>query len=92
MISSRSFSVEWIENLCGKYSIRDKGILDKYLHALSFIEWISLKTNCILKGGTAVTLLSNIPLRFSIDVDIILKRDDIENILDDIIISNDNFY
>ncbi len=93
MIDKEVFSDDWINSLMKKYKITDKNILQKYLHALFLLELLALETNYVLKGGTAVTLLSNRPLRFSIDVDIILNiTDNLKNILEHIRINSGIFF
>ncbi len=92
MIDKEVFSDKWINILMKKYKITDKNILQKYLHALFLLELLALKTNYVLKGGTAVTLLSKRPSRFSIDVDIMLNKDSLKKVLETIKINSNIFF
>jgi len=70
----------------------DPAIIEKMIRALVLLEHLSeSKLEFIFKGGTCLILLLKQANRFSIDIDILTSetRQDLENILDQIIINSD---
>lgn len=73
MISTESFSREWIEGVALKYGYHDKELLEKVIRAFALLETIiDAGAPVTFKGGSAVLLLLKDNLnRLSIDVDVI---------------------
>lgn len=73
MISSKSFSREWIEFISQKYGYRDKALIEKVIRAFSLLEaLVDSGVPLVFKGGSAILLLLKDGLnRLSIDVDVI---------------------
>lgn len=75
MITKESYESEWIHSLAEQMGKRgDPKILEKVIYAFTLLE--QLKTaglDFIFKGGTSLLLLTPIPRRFSIDIDIITE-------------------
>lgn len=77
MISNESHSKEWIyqkrRELGGRH---DPTLIEKVIKALTLLEQLRLSgLDFIFKGGTALMLLLDRPLRFSIDIDIVLPSE-----------------
>jgi hypothetical protein len=89
MINDQTYSIEWILDLKQKLGKKvDAKLIEKVVYALAFLE--QLKVNgleFIFKGGTALLLATEVPKRFSIDIDIITQESeaDIVAILDKIV-------
>lgn len=72
---------------------KDPGIIEGMIHALYLLDQLKLtELDFIFKGGTSLVLLMEKPLRFSVDIDIIvnpeLKREELESYLEKIIESS----
>jgi len=76
MIDKKSFTIEWISNLRNKLGKRiDPKLIEKGIYALTVLEQLQLNNlNFVFKGGTALLLATEIPKRFSIDIDIITEE------------------
>jgi hypothetical protein len=90
MISSESFSKEWIDQFRKQkgFSKVNPPILEKMIHALSLLEALRLSgMEFILKGGSSLILLLEQPGRFSVDIDILTThpREELEKIQDKVI-------
>lgn len=76
MINKETFTIEWILNLKNKLGKRvDPKLIEKVIWALNLLE--QLKKNGLdftFKGGTALLLATDVPKRFSIDIDIITEH------------------
>jgi hypothetical protein len=77
MISSRSSSREWIMGIRGTSQIpTDPILIEKMILALTLLE--NLRAGSIeftFKGGTSLLLVLGTPMRFSIDLDIVMETD-----------------
>lgn len=73
MISTESYSLQWIESICEKFDYKDKNLLEKVIRAFVLLEMLVNKGAPItFKGGSAILLLLKDSLnRLSIDVDVI---------------------
>jgi hypothetical protein len=73
MIHETTYELDWIQRLSGKLGKRgDPKILEKVIHAFTLLEQLKMAgLDFIFKGGTSLLLLSALPRRFSIDIDII---------------------
>ncbi len=85
MIDKASLSPEWLEEKRNKHR-RDPGIMEAMIHALYLLGHLkSTGLDFIFKGGTSLILLMEKPLRFSVDIDIIVKpgtgREELESYL-----------
>lgn len=77
MISNRSHTKEWIMGVRETIPGKDPILIEKMILALTLVENLRLAgLNFIFKGGTALILLQGKPLRFSIDIDIVLSNVD----------------
>lgn len=73
MISPVQFSQETLAHTASQYPRMNTGLLEKVFRALQLLESLVLTdVPFIFKGGTAAMLLSSVPHRFSIDIDILL--------------------
>lgn len=73
MIDRASLSAEWLEEKRKQYK-KDPGIIEGMIHALYLLDQLKLTgLDFIFKGGTSLVLLMERPLRFSVDIDIIVK-------------------
>lgn len=88
MIDTKSYTIEWITNLRNKLGKRiDPKLIEKVIYALTLLEQLQLNNlNFVFKGGTALLLATEIPKRFSIDIDIITEEpeDKIKEVLEKI--------
>lgn len=85
MIDKVSLSAEWLAEKRKQYK-KDPGIMEGMIHALYLLDQLKLTgLDFIFKGGTSLILLMEKPLRFSVDIDIIvhpdLKREVLEEYL-----------
>jgi hypothetical protein len=85
MIDTTSLSGEWLAEKRQQYK-KDPGIIEGMIHALYLLDQLRLTgLDFIFKGGTSLVLLMEKPLRFSVDIDIIvspeLNREKIEEYL-----------
>ena len=73
MISTESFSKEWIEGVARKYGYHDKELLEKVIRAFALLETlVDAGAPLTFKGGSSILLLLKDNLnRLSIDVDVI---------------------
>lgn len=89
MINKESHSIQWITNLKNKLGRRvDPKLIEKVIWALTLLEHLKLKgLNFTFKGGTALLLATEIPKRFSIDIDIITEHteEEIKRVLQKIV-------
>ncbi|MDP2947628.1 MAG: nucleotidyl transferase AbiEii/AbiGii toxin family protein [Nanoarchaeota archaeon] len=90
MINSESFSKKWIESFRKQkqHEKIDPGHLEKMIHALALVEYLSLEGfDFVFKGGTCLVLIMNAASRFSIDVDITtnISKELLEKHLDNIV-------
>lgn len=76
MINKETHTMDWILNLRNKLGKRiDPKLIEKVIWALILLEQLHLKgLNFTFKGGTALLLATEIPKRFSIDIDIITEH------------------
>jgi hypothetical protein len=93
MIDKASLSAQWLGEKRKQYK-KDPGIIEGMIHALYLLDQLKLTgLDFIFKGGTSLVLLMERPLRFSVDIDIIVKpeltRDALESYLKKIIESSE---
>lgn len=76
MINKETHTIEWITSLKDKLGRRvDPKLIEKVIWALTLLEQLRLKgLNFTFKGGTALLLATEVPKRFSIDIDIITEH------------------
>jgi hypothetical protein len=75
MIDKVSLSAEWLAEKRRQYK-KDPGIMEGMIHALYLLDQLKLTgLDFIFKGGTSLILLMEKPLRFSVDIDIIVRPD-----------------
>ncbi len=73
MIDKTSLSAEWLAEKRRQYK-KDPGIIESMIHALYLLDQLKLTgLDFIFKGGTSLILLMEKPLRFSVDIDIIVS-------------------
>jgi hypothetical protein len=89
MIDKASLSAEWLADKRKQYK-KDPGLMEAMIHALYLLDQLKLTgLDFIFKGGTSLLLLMEKPLRFSVDIDIIvlpdLKRAALEERLSEIV-------
>jgi hypothetical protein len=86
MIDKATYELEWINRIAEELGKRgDRKILEKVIHAFTLLEQLKIAgLDFIFKGGTSLLLLSPIPRRFSIDIDIItsVRKEDLPNYLE----------
>ena len=77
MISSKSLNKDWIMSIRKTSQIpTDPILIEKLILALVLLENLcNSRLDFILKGGTCLLLVLGKPLRFSIDIDIVLETD-----------------
>jgi hypothetical protein len=77
MISSQSRTPEWIMRIRGTSRIpTDPILIEKMILALTLLENLRASDiNFIFKGGTSLLLVLGTPMRFSIDLDIVMETD-----------------
>lgn len=77
MISPRSHTIEWIHSIRGASQVpSDPILIEKMIMALTLLESLCAGgIDFIFKGGTSLLLILGTPLRFSIDLDIIMQTD-----------------
>ena len=75
MIDKETLSVEWLTEKRRQYK-KDPGIIESMIHALYLLDQLGTTgLDFIFKGGTSLILLMERPLRFSVDIDIIVSPD-----------------
>src|SRR4030066_1749153 len=77
MISTQSRSKDWIMGIRGTSRIpTDPILIEKMILALTLLENMSTSgLEFIFKGGTSLLLVLGAPMRFSIDLDIVMESD-----------------
>src|SRR4030042_126038 len=77
MISAQSRSKDWIMGIRGTSRIpTDPILIEKMILALTLLENMSTSgLEFIFKGGTSMLLVMGAPMRFSIDLDIVMESD-----------------
>jgi hypothetical protein len=93
MIDNASLSAEWLAEKRRQYK-KDPGIMEGMIHALYLLDQLKLTgLDFIFKGGTSLILLMKKPLRFSVDIDVIvrpdLRREELEEYLSRIIMNSE---
>ena len=80
MINDQTYSIEWILELKQKLGKKvDAKLIEKVVYALGFLEQLQINgLDFIFKGGTALLLATEVPKRFSIDIDIITEQTEAE--------------
>lgn len=80
MINKETHKIEWILNLKNKLGKRvDPKLIEKVIWALTLLEQLKIRgLNFTFKGGTALLLATEVPKRFSIDIDIITEHSEQE--------------
>lgn len=78
MIIANNFTNEWLEwqldDIKKRKVSADPLLIEKNIHALHLLEkLIEKELDFVFKGGTALILLLEEPVRFSIDIDILMK-------------------
>ena len=76
MIDKITYTKDWIDSISKQNRNTDKILVEKVIRALTLLtelEQSGLKF--IFKGGTALMLMLNKPTRLSIDIDIIVEKD-----------------
>lgn len=80
MIKKECFTNEFIEERAGT-NIQRKRTYEKVVHAFYLLERLARENiNFIFKGGTSLMLLLNEFNRFSVDIDILMEKEQKENI------------
>ncbi len=89
MIDKKTYEITWIEQLSVQLGKRgDPKIIEKVIYAFTLLEQLKASgLDFIFKGGTSLLLLTPVPRRFSIDIDIIVsgRSKDITPYLDKVI-------
>jgi hypothetical protein len=77
MISAQSRSKDWIMGIRGTSRIpTDPILIEKMILALTLLENMRISgLEFIFKGGTSMLLVMGVPMRFSIDLDIVMETD-----------------
>jgi len=77
MISGQSRTAEWIMKIRGTSQIpTDPILIEKMILALTLLENLHAGgIDFIFKGGTSLLLILGAPMRFSIDLDIVMETD-----------------
>jgi hypothetical protein len=77
MISAQSRTKEWIMGIRGTSRIpTDPILIEKMILALTLLENMSISgLEFTFKGGTSMLLVMKAPMRFSIDLDIVMETD-----------------
>ena len=58
MISTESYSPQWIESICEKFGYKDKNLLEKVIRAFVLLEMlVKAGAPITFKGGSAILLL-----------------------------------
>lgn len=76
MINKETHTIEWITSLKDKLGRRvDPKLIEKVIWAFTLLEQLRLKgLSFTFKGGTSLLLATEVPKRFSIDIDIITEH------------------
>lgn len=92
MIDHKSYSLDWVQEKRGEFNNADPLLVEKVIRAFALLEALCRQNlKFIFKGGTSLLLLLPKPLRFSIDIDIIIEKkpDDLEALLQRVISRTD---
>ncbi len=88
MIGKETFTADWLRAIKEKVSRRaDVKLIEKVVNALALLEHIQGKGfDLIFKGGTSLLLMTEEPVRFSIDIDIVTakSKEELEAVLNEI--------
>ncbi len=85
MINQKEITIDWINKVSKENKNADKILVEKVIRALLLLEGlVKQKISFVFKGGTALMLHFNSAKRLSIDIDIILPKEnnDFESKLD----------
>ena len=79
MITNKTHTEHWIFELKGQLDTPrrkvDAKLIEKVVRALTLLEQLKLqRLKFIFKGGTSLLLATEVPKRFSIDIDIITEH------------------
>lgn len=89
MINNETHTIDWILGLRNKLGKRiDPKLIEKVIWALTLLEQLKINgLNFTFKGGTALLLATDVPKRFSIDIDIITEHseEDIKTAIQEIV-------
>jgi len=88
MIDDNSLDLEWIKKVSVENRRIDKILIEKVIRALYLLEGLAkVDLDFIFKGGTALMLLMDYPKRLSIDIDIIITKEQegLEKLFDEIV-------
>ncbi len=77
MITDRTLTKDWFLGLKSKFPKRDPAILERVVKALVLLEQLvqSGLDGFVFKGGTSLILLLENTKRFSVDIDLCIKRE-----------------
>lgn len=76
MIAKQSLTSEWLAEVSSKNNKADKILTEKVIRALLLLEGlVKSDLKFVFKGGTALMLLMNSTKRLSIDIDIIVSKE-----------------
>lgn len=85
MINPKTITSEWLNKVSKENKNADKILIEKVIRALLLLEGlVKQQVEFIFKGGTSLMLYFNSTERFSIDIDIILPKEnkDLNIVLD----------
>ncbi|MCD4726651.1 MAG: nucleotidyl transferase AbiEii/AbiGii toxin family protein [Pirellulales bacterium] len=88
MINKETYTIEWINKKSKEHRNADKILIEKVIMAFHLLENLKLKNiDFIFKGGTSLMLILDESKRFSIDIDIVIdkKNINIETVFNEII-------
>jgi predicted nucleotidyltransferase component of viral defense system len=76
MISQKEITIDWINKISKENKNADKILVEKVIRALLLLEGlVKQEISFVFKGGTALMLHFNSTKRLSIDIDIILQKE-----------------
>jgi hypothetical protein len=74
MISNETLTIDFLRQQQERLGIQDITVLERTVHAFCLLERLALsKLNFLFKGGTALMLLLDKPMRVSTDIDIVCE-------------------
>ncbi|MHB1922344.1 MAG: nucleotidyl transferase AbiEii/AbiGii toxin family protein [Chitinophagaceae bacterium] len=83
MIDKASLSCQWLEEKKSQYK-KDPSIIEGMIYALYLLNQLKLTgLDFIFKGGTSLVLVMYKPLRFSVDIDIIIDPSITRNVVEE---------
>ncbi|NOX17948.1 MAG: nucleotidyl transferase AbiEii/AbiGii toxin family protein, partial [Chlorobi bacterium] len=88
MINREKLNIDWINKVSKENNNADKILIEKVIRALLLLEGlVKQKIKFIFKGGTALMLHFNTAKRLSIDIDIILPKENkrLNSVLDKVV-------